>query len=811
MKSLYRVTGMSCSNCAQVIEKTLRNAQGIKSASVSLLEKSLVVEHDETVITSEEIMRRVHALGYGIESATRMTSKTEKGTSLMTTFFLSLVLLLALLYLSMGAMINLPEPSFALNDVLQALFSLAILVINKRFFTKGVRALEHGLATMDTLVSLSAGVSYLYSLVITVLILCGATGNRQVFFESAAMVVTLVTLGKALEEKAERRTGKELEALERLVPVDACRIDAAGEREIIPARDLARGDRVVFRTGDALMIDGTVESGEALLDKAAMTGESVPVAVRSGSKVSSGSLVTAGSLIVTAEVVGEATLFSRIIASVRAAGASKAPVQLKADKLAGIFVPVVTLLAILTLLIWLLVSHDLSQALLHAVSVLVISCPCALGLATPVAVMAATGKAASYGILYRDAAALELTPTIDVVLLDKTATMTEGTPRVNDVTCLAEEEEVKRLVRSLEHDANHPYARALMAWAGDGAEDALVQRRDVIGSGVEGVIAGRHVRLGSARFMNGIAPDAIMKETEDAARVGATALFLGTEETLLATFRVADALKPTTASSVQALVNEGLHPVMVSGDNKRVALAIARAAGITEVASEVLPEEKAQLVKDWQDKGHKVAMVGDGINDSPALKTADLGIALGTGTDIAIESADVILMRGDLSSLLTMRHLSLKANRIIKENLFWAFFYNALALPLAAGALSPLGITLTPSISAACMCLSSLFVVTNALRLLRFKDHDERPEKDKKEEKQEMTKTLSVYGMMCSHCEANVKNAILTVKGVDTVEVDRTKNQACITWHGEEPSELEFERVIREAGYTTSACDACAK
>ena len=700
----------------------------------------------------------------------------------------------------MGHMIGLPVPSGWLNYGFQIGLTLAVLCINYRFFASGVMAAVKLVPNMDTLVTLGAAASFLYSLAVAV---SGSGGH--LFFESAAMIVTLVTLGKWLEDRSKARTGKEVEKLLSLAP-DTVTLLKDGKEVRVPLAEVKAGDLVVVKQGGSVAVDGTIIEGHAFVDQAAITGESLPVELAEGGRAVSASIVTSGYLLIRAEQVGEDTLLSGVIRMVREAGASKAPIQKLADRVAAVFVPVVVTLALITFAVWLIVTHDLAQAVNFGVSVLVISCPCALGLATPVAIMAATGRGASMGVLYKNAEALQRAADIKTVLLDKTATLTEGKPKV---VSFEGEEGAKRIAYALEIKLDHPLSRCIAEFCSEGEHAEEVEY--LTGLGAHGFVNGKEYFLGNDRLMKekGLPFGAWQERFDALSEAGSTVLFLADRERILALFALADTLKEGSREAVKELQAMGCSVRMLTGDNKKVAAHIAGEAGIAkeDVYAEVLPEDKLRAVQACREENAKlsgrtkkgVAMVGDGINDSPALKAADVGFAMGGGTDIAIESADVVLVGSDLRAAQKAVALSRRAMRIVKENLFWAFFYNCIGIPLAAGVFAFAGVTLNPMIASAAMSLSSLFVVTNALRLVRFqrKKTGRAPEQGE----QVMTKKFKVEGMMCMHCVAHVKAALEGVTGVAQAEVDLKKKTALVTLNEDVPSETLIAAVT-EAGYS---------
>ena len=804
MKEKFSVTGMTCSACSAGIERTLNKLSGVNKAEVYLMSESMSVEYDESLISREEIIAAVISLGYGasIYDEKAAALKKPQTDTLKKRFLISLIFLLPLMYFSMGGMIGLPMPSEIINYTVQLILTLIIIALNFKFFTSGTKALLKKVPNMDTLVSLGSAASLIYSVVLTVLVYAGKLHHAHMFYESAAMILTLVTLGKWLEERSAKRTGAEVEKLIRLMP-DSVTAERGGKQVLIPFAEIVAGDILVVKQGDYIPVDGKIVEGHAFVDRAAVTGESMPVEVAEGDSVTGADIVKSGFVKVLAERVGADTTLSQIVRMVKEAGASKAPIQKTADKIAGVFVPAVTLIAVVVFGIWMLVSGKIGTAANYAISVLVISCPCALGLATPVAVMAATGRGMSLGILYKDAEALQKAEQINCALLDKTATLTVGAPIVTDFESLTDkydENFLLRLASSIEAHSNHPIAECIKAYA-DGKSVGEPLNTDnyryQTGQGAIAEYANRNYYLGNARLIGKAFTKAIKERENRYAEDGKTAVFLADENAVLAIFAVADTLKQSSRNAVAMLQERKIRVAMLTGDNERVAAAVAKKAGIEEYYAEALPEDKAEAVKRVQSVGGFVAMVGDGVNDSPALKAADVGVAMGTGTDIAIDSADIVLVRGDLEALSDAVDLSRAAVKNIRQNLFWAFFYNCVAIPVAAGAFAFAGIALNPMIAAACMSLSSLFVVSNALRLTRFKkDKNKIPQEDI-----EMKKVMKIEGMMCNHCVAHVTKALEGVDGVESVEVNLKKKQATVML-GDEVSNESLISAVTEAGYT---------
>lgn len=815
----YNVTGMTCSACSSGIERALGRLDGVSSCEVSLMAKSMKVDFDESVVSEEKIFSVVKELGYGIynENEQPKGKAENRDNKLFIRFIISVCLLAPLLYVSMGHMIKAPVPFF-LNPhkgygqwfaLYQCILAAAVIAVNFAFFKNGIIAVFKRVPNMDTLVALGSGASFIYSLVLTVLIFVGnSNGNpswsglySDLHFESAATILALVTVGKWLEEKSKKKTGTEIEKLLKLAP-DAVTVECDGVRKTVPVKEVKVGDIVVVKQGEYVPVDGIITDGHGFVDKCAVTGESLPVEVTSGDTVTSAAIVTNGVLKLRAERVGEQTTLSKIIEMVREAGASKAPIQKIADKIAGIFVPVVTAIALITFLVWLLIDGGFraEHCVTYAISVLVVSCPCALGLATPVAVMTATGKAASLGILYKDAESLQRVCGINSVLLDKTATLTMGKPQVTDVCVFGcDREEILKIACGIERNSNHPLAKCVVEYVGGGTD--VSDFSYIVGQGARAVYGGEIYSLGNIKLVTGVK---ISKEVKDAAAnlsaQGKTVLYMADSKRVVALIAVADVIKEGSAQAINMLKDRNMKIAMLTGDESKTAQAVAASVGIDDFVAEVMPEDKLKAVVNLQNAGGCVAMVGDGINDSPALKQADVGIAMGSGTDVAIDSADVVLVGEDLRTLDTVFDLSRATVRNIKENLFWAFIYNVVMIPVAAGAFSALGFSFNPMIAALCMSLSSLFVVGNALRLLRYRN-----KKIIKEDKY-MKKIIHIEGMCCEHCAKRVENALSAVSGVVSADV-KLKKKIAVVRSREEIDDAEISKVISEAGYTVTAIE----
>ncbi len=794
MTEKFSVSGMSCSACSAGIERAVGGLDGVYKVEVSLMGERMTVEYDEKRLKRQDIVACVEELGYGIGEFKEDVFEVKKPQpdKLKRRFLLSIFFLIPLMYFSMGGMVGFPQPNEKISVTVQMLLALAVVIIDFKFFTSGMKALIKKVPNMDTLVALGSGVSFLYSLALTIMLYMGTLSHAHFYYESAAMILALVTLGKWLEEKSKKKTGEEIEKLIRLMP-NTVTVEREGLQSKISFSEIVKGDVLIVKQGEYIPVDGRIVEGHAFVDKSAITGESMPVELEVGAFVTGADIVKSGFIKVIAEKVGADTTLSQIVRMVKEAGASKAPLQKTADKIASVFVPIVTLLALCTFIVWFVVTGDIDRSANFAISVLVISCPCSLGLATPVAVMAATGKGMSLGILYKDAESLQKAKDISCVLLDKTATLTEGKPKVTEVILLKGEiERLLSIASGIESHSNHPLAECIKEYVAEkGIEFAKIEGYSyTMGEGAIGEYEGEKYYLGNRRLIKFLKAD-IGSELENQ---GKTVVFLANEKEVLAYFAIADTLKMESKEAIENLKAKNIRVAMLTGDNERVAKAIANEVGIEDYFAQALPKDKADAVKRTRELGGTVAMVGDGINDSPALKEADIGIAMGNGTDVAIDSADVVLSHGDLRLVATMVELSKKTVKNIKQNLFWAFFYNCVAIPVAMGAFAFANFTLNPMIGAACMSMSSLFVVTNALRLRNFKMDD------KNNGEKVMKKTLKIEGMMCQHCVAHVSKALQAIEGVESVEVNLKKKSAEVLLN-KEVSNNVFENAIKEAGY----------
>ena len=826
----YNVTGMSCAACSARVEKAVSKVPGVTACSVSLLTNSMGVEG---TASPDAIVRAVEEAGYGAspKQASGAAPASDAGAALdaladhetprlKRRLIASLGFLLVLMYFSMGHMMwGWPLPAwFEGNHVavalVQMLLAVAVMVINQKFFVSGFKSLAHGAPNMDTLVALGSSASFVWS-TYAVFVMTDAQlhgdGARvmeymmELYFESAAMILTLITVGKMLEARSKGRTTDALKSLMKLAPQTATLL-RDGSEVTVPIGQVRRGDQFVVRPGENIPVDGLVLEGASAVNESALTGESIPVDKAPGDAVSAATVNQSGFLRCEATRVGEDTTLSQIIRMVSDAAATKAPIAKIADRVSGVFVPAVIAIAVVTTAAWLLLGRDLAFALARGISVLVISCPCALGLATPVAIMVGNGLGAKNGILFKTAASLEAAGRTQIVALDKTGTITRGEPEVTDLLPAegVTEGELLTLAAALEQKSEHPLARAVLAYAAARQLDPpeVTDFAALPGNGLTAKLAGRSVYAGSFSFIQTQAPvpAALAGQAQALAEQGKTPLFFGGEGRLLGVIAVADTIKEDSPDAIRQLQAMGIRVVMLTGDNQRTAEAIGRQAGVDQVIAGVLPDGKESVIRALSEKG-KVAMVGDGINDAPALTRADTGIAIGAGTDVAIDAADVVLMNSRLSDVPAAIRLSRATLRNIHENLFWAFIYNVIGIPLAAGLLIPLGLTLNPMFGAAAMSLSSFCVVSNALRLNLFQLHSAKKDKAirpvelppapapapaacpivNQTEVTAMKKTIKIEGMMCGHCEATVKKALEALPQVDAAQVSHTAGTAVVT------------------------------
>ena len=815
----YNVSGMSCAACSARVEKAVSAVPGVDACSVSLLTNSMGVEG---TADDQSIIAAVEAAGYGASpkgaeksaaSADEDALQDRETPVLKRRLLASLGFLLLLMYISMGHMMwGWPLPGFLDGNhvamgLAQMLLAIIVMVINQKFFINGFRGLLHRAPNMDTLVALGSGASFLYSTYALfrmswAQVEAGSEAAMmwmdEFYFESAAMILTLITVGKMLEARSKGKTTDALKGLMKIAPKTATLV-VDGKEKTVPIETVKKGDVFVVRPGENIPVDGVVLEGSSAVDESALTGESIPVDKAPGDTVSAATVNQVGFIRCEATRVGEDTTLSQIIRMVSDAAATKAPIAKIADKVSGVFVPVVIGIALVTTAVWLLLGRGIGFALARGISVLVISCPCALGLATPVAIMVGNGVGAKQGILFKTAAALEATGRTDIVVLDKTGTITEGRPRVTDILPAegVTETELLQAAASLEAQSEHPLAAAVMAYAEEKqiAGEAVKDFTALPGNGLTARLNGRELIGGNNRFMSRRVrlPAEIEARSEALAAQGKTPLFFAHDGRFLGVIAVADTIKADSAQAVRELKDLGIQVIMLTGDNERTAQAIGREAGVDTVVAGVLPDGKESQIRVLSEYG-KVAMVGDGINDAPALTRADIGIAIGAGADIAVDAADVVLMHGSLLDVSAAIRLSRATLRNIHENLFWAFFYNAICIPVAAGAFVWAGLALNPMWGAAAMSLSSFCVVTNALRLNLFKVHDASGDKPRRnhinkeiqiqnteKENNTMTTTLKIDGMMCSHCEARVKKALEALDGVESAVVSHEAGTAVVT------------------------------
>lgn len=815
----YNITGMSCAACANRIEKTVAHINGVESCSVSLLTNSMGVEG---TASSESIIQAIENIGYGasekgVEKVKNDSLVDHETPKLKKRLITSLVFLLLLMYLSMGHMMwKWPVPSFLENHVSLAvtemLLTIIILVINKAFFINGYKSLFQLSPNMDALVALGSSAAFGYSLVVLYLMIDAMSQGQMMkvmslghdlYFESAAMIPTLITVGKMLEAMSKGRTTDALKSLMDLAPQTAV-IIRDNKEVTVGIDEVNKGDLFIVRPGENIPVDGVIVEGSTAIDESALTGESIPVDKTVNDTVSGATLNQSGFIKVRATRVGEDTTLSQIIQMVSNAAATKAPIAKKADQVSGIFVPVIIGIALVTFIVWMILGKSIGFSIARAISVLVISCPCALGLATPVAIMVGNGMGAKNGILFKTSESLEVTGSIDIIALDKTGTITKGTPVVTDVVPYKIEKEVLlNYAASLEKNSEHPLGKAITDYY-QGNEE-VKDFKILPGHGLRGLIHDKEVLGGSIKMMEKHIPDDVEIQAKNMAKEGKTPLFFSYDDYYLGMICVADTMKEDSPQAIKEMQNMGIQVVMLTGDNQETAQAIGSKAGVDEVIAGVLPDGKESVIRNLQRQG-KVAMVGDGINDAPALTRADIGIAIGAGTDIAIDAADVVLMNSKLTDVTAAIRLSRATLRNIHENLFWAFFYNAICIPVAAGVFITLtGWQMSPMLGAAAMSLSSFFVCMNALRLNTFSMHDASKDiKRKKKEKKTMEKTLEITGMMCGHCEMAVKKALEAVDGVENADVSNEKGTAVVTLSKEVSNDV-LKKTVEDKDYTVTS------
>ena len=842
----YIVTGMSCAACSARVEKAVSKVPGVTSCSVSLLTNSMGVEG---TATEQEIIKAVKDAGYGASKKGEGAAKVQPAQALAGEDMLkdretpvlkrrliaSVGFLIVLMYFSMGHMMwGWPVPGFMKDNhvmmgLLQMLLTIAVMVINQKFFISGFKGMIHRASNMDTLVALGSGASFVYSTyALFAMTDAQMRGDMDAvmsymhdfYFESAAMILALITVGKMLEARSKGKTTDALKGLMKLAPKTAVVI--RGEKEVqVSIEQVQKGDCFVVKPGENIPVDGEVIEGNSAVNESALTGESIPVDKAVGDKVSAATVNQSGYLKCRATRVGEDTTLSQIIQMVSDAAATKAPIAKIADRVSGVFVPTVITIAVITIIVWLIAGQSIGFALSRGIAVLVISCPCALGLATPVAIMVGNGMGARNGIMFKTAVSLEETGKMQIVALDKTGTITSGEPKVTDIIPAAgvTEDTLLKCAYALENKSEHPLARAILENAKE--ENAGIEEvtgfQALPGNGLTAILDGHTLYGGNHTFISSkVSVDGdIQKKAEKLAEAGKTPLFFGNEDRLLGVIAVADVIKEDSPQAIKELQNMGIHVVMLTGDNERTAKAIGQQAGVDEVIAGVLPEGKEQVIRKLKEKG-KVAMVGDGINDAPALTRADMGIAIGAGTDVAIDAADVVLMKSRLSDVPAAIRMSRATLRNIHENLFWAFFYNIIGIPLAAGVWYPLfGWKLNPMFGAAAMSLSSFCVVSNALRLNLFKMYDAskdkklKAKKEKKRSKKEdktMKKIMHIEGMMCGHCEAAVKKALEALPQVDEAVVSHEAGTAELTLNAE-IADAVLKKTVEDKDYTVTSVE----
>ena len=878
MKERFDVTGMTCSACSSHVEKSVSKLTGVENVSVNLLTNSMQVEFDENKLDTAGIIKAVEDAGYGAavkdehakfgaKTSGQSGSQENNGLSaveqnvknMKKRLIVSLIFWIPLMYVSMGHMIyqwlNIPMPPFTMNFLhgnenaityafTQFLLLLPILIANQKYFKNGFKTLWHRSPNMDSLIAIGAGAAILYG-IFAIYRIGYAMGHgdmmvihqyaHDLYFESAGTILTLITIGKYLETKSKGKTSEAITKLLNLAPKTVT-VVRDGVEQVIDATDVEKGEIFLVKPGESVAVDGIVLEGKSSFDESAITGESIPVPKQEGDTIVSASMNKSGLIRAKATKVGEDTTIAQIIRLVEEASSSKAPIAKMADKIAGVFVPTVITIALITGIIWLISGATFEFAMSTAIAVLVISCPCALGLATPVAIMVGTGKGAENGILIKSGDALETAHQIDTVVLDKTGTITQGKPVVTDIICAAgknaDKTQLLQIAGSLEKGSEHPLAEAIVNYCvtNNISLEKVTDFNALFGKGIEGTVSGTHYYAGNEKMMKekGISLSTEQKNQIQAlAKQGRTPLLFADEKQFLGIVAVADVVKPTSKEAVQKFRDYGIHVIMLTGDNEVTAQAIKEQVGIDEVIAGVLPTQKEEKISDLKQAGHKVAMIGDGVNDAPALASADVGIAIGAGTDVAIESADIVLMKNDLLDAVGAVKLSKAVIRNIKENLFWAFFYNSIGIPLAAGVLYPLfQIKLNPMFGAAAMSLSSVCVVSNALRLRWVKLHDAKktqsePHQDvaastiadinqhnaldnniksTNNDKGEstMTTTISIEGMMCAHCQAHVEKALKEVAGVTEVTVSLENKNAVVTG---DASVETLKQAVVDAGY----------
>ncbi len=864
MKENYHVTGMTCAACSARVEKAVSHLEGVQSCTVNLLKNSMSVEYDDAALSSGQIVAAVEKAGYGAslqqqaagkkaaQAVSPVDAAKQEYEAMRRRVVWSFVFTLPLFYISMGHMMGWPLPGFFLgtqNAMIYALtlflLALPVAIINNKYYRVGFKTLVHGSPNMDSLIALGSGASLAYGVYALYKIAWGfghgdlgmvEQFTHDLYFEGAGTILTLITLGKFFEARAKGRTSDAINKLLNLAPKTAT-VLRDGAETVIPAEEVAPGDILIVKAGESIPVDGVLLEGTASVDESAITGESIPVDKAAGDKVIGATINQSGYFTMRADKVGDETALSQIIRLVDEATSSKAPIAKLADKVAGVFVPVVIAIALIAMGVWLFLGAGFEFAMTIAVSVLVVSCPCALGLATPTAIMVGTGRGAASGILIKSAEALETAHSVDVVVLDKTGTITQGKPMVTDVVSReGAAGELLQVAASLEKLSEHPLARAIVVEAQrQGTQYLPVENfRQIPGQGLEGAIAGQQCLAGNQKLLDafGIHDPALEQLQDQMAGEGKTPLFFARDGRLLGMIAVADVVKPSSRAAIQELQGMGIRVVMLTGDHKKTAEAIRRQVGVDEAIAEVLPQDKEQEIRRLQESGKKVAMVGDGINDAPALARADVGIAIGAGTDVAMESADIVLMKNDLLDVAGAIELSKATIRNIKENLFWAFFYNVIGIPIAAGCwYLAVGLKMNPMVAALAMSFSSVFVVTNALRLRFFQPkhgsaapgREETPahepvyttaalpkpgapaqqaaaEENQSKGGTSMKKELSIEGMMCQNCVKHVTKALEGIPGAAEVQVSLEEKKAALTVP-ETVTDEQLKAAVEEEGY----------
>ncbi|MFR5683977.1 MAG: heavy metal translocating P-type ATPase [Clostridia bacterium] len=838
MEAKFDVFGMTCSACSSHVEKSVKKLEGIKEVNVNLLSNSMFVKFDETVLNTDKIIEAVRSGGYDAkvvgkekkQEGKRNQKVLEEIKNMKTRLIVSFIFLIPLMYLSMGHMLGLPIPHIFHENAFvfsftQFLLVLPVIFVNRSFFTRGFKALAKSAPNMDSLIALGSTAATVYGIYAIFMIAIGIQNGdvdlvqnyrMNLYFESSSMILTLITLGKYLETKSKARTTDAINKLIDFSPKKATVI-RNGKEEQIEVENLLVGDHILVRPGEKVAVDGAIIEGASYFDQSAITGESEPIKKSIGDQVISGSINKQGSITLVAEKVGENTTLMQIIKLVEEASSSKAPISKLADKISGIFVPVVIGIAMIAFFLWLLLGYSFEFALNIAISVLVISCPCALGLATPVSIMVATGKAAENGMLIKGAESLEILHHVSTVVLDKTGTITEGKPKVTDIVSnenIITKQDLITITASIEAKSEHPIAKAIVQEVLKNELLEVEEFEAISGKGIQGKIVNAKYYLGNTAFMqeNQIEIKEFEKKFQELSEQGKTVIYIAKEQSLLGILAVADTIKQTSKEAIEELKKRKIQTIMLTGDHKKAANYIAKEVGVDEVMAQVLPQEKESKIRQLQSQGKKVAMVGDGINDSPSLARADVGIAIGNGTDIAIESADIVLVKNNLMDVVNAIDLSKETIKNIKMNLFWAFFYNTIGIPLAAGVLYlPFQILLNPMIAAAAMSLSSICVVTNALRLKNFKPKQTQvnlckenscvlQEEQKEKEEMKMKKEIIIEGMSCMHCTARVQKELEKVDGVEEVTVSLEEKKAVVTLQKKTSDEI-LRQAVEQAGY----------